>query len=182
MITKETRAHLMAARDDVSRIGDSHPNVDLAAVAAHIDRALRALCPHLPVTWKTRPDEHGAIVTTCYSCGMSWYTHEDGPPPVPKAVTGQREAYMASLEKRLDARMVTHGYAYVTPLEGEHLQANGQYQPGHTIHRFSTPTEDRSDASQAGSRSDTRRDDLAREASFENEGGATRSATDGPMP
>lgn len=173
MITMETRAHLMAARDDVSRVGDSHPNVDLAAVAAHIDRALRALCPHLPVTWQTRPDEHGRGLTTCYSCGMSWYNHDTDAVPGPETVTRQRAAYMASLEKRLDARTVAHGHAYVTPLEGKHLHANGQYQPGHTLHRFSTAADDRSDAA---------RDDLARLASFENEGGATRSVGDDLLP
>jgi hypothetical protein len=146
MITKETRAHLMAARDDVSRAGDGHPNLDLALAAAHIDRALEALCPHLPVTRKTGPDERGRSLTTCYACGMSWYNHERTDQPEPHAAERQQAAYMASLEVRLISRARDHGFAYVTTLEGDRLRANELYQPGHTIHRFSTPSEDRSDA------------------------------------
>lgn len=165
MITTETRAHLMAARDDVFRAGDGHPSMDLARVAAHIDHALKALCPHLPVTWQTRPDEHGRNLTTCYACRMSWYTHEGDPPHVPYGVSRERAVYMASLEERLKARARDHGFAYVTPLEGKRLHANGQYQPGHTIHRFSTSSEDQSDITQEA---------LAQEANFENEGGPAR--------
>lgn len=165
MITIETRARLMAARDDVFRAGDGHPSMDLARVAAHIDHALQALCPHLPVTWQTRPDEHGRSLTTCYACGMFWYNHEGDPPHVPYGVSRERAVYMASLEKRLEARTMEHGFAYVTPLEGKRLRANGQYQPGHTIHRFSTSSEDQSDMTQEA---------LAQESDFENEGAPAR--------
>lgn len=146
MITMETRAHLMAARDDVYRPGDGHPNVDLALTAAYIDHALRSLCPHLPGTWKTRTDEYGRVATTCFACGMFWYDHENDPPQVSYTVAQQHAGYMALLQKRLDTRRATHGFAYVTPSEAERLESYGLYQPGHTIHRFSIEAEDRSDA------------------------------------
>lgn len=146
MISTETRARLMAARDDVFRAGDGHPNLDLEAAAAHIDRALRSLCPHLPVTWKTRPDEHSRDLITCYACGMSWYDHDKSPVQESYAVARQNALFMTALEERLETRAVAHGFAWVTAREGEQLQANGLYQPGHTIHRFSTEIEDRSDA------------------------------------
>lgn len=146
MISMETRAHLMAARDDVYRPGDGHPSLDLALVAAHIDRAIRGLCPHLPSTWKTRTDEYGRVVTTCFACGMFWYDHENDPPPTSYAIARQNAGYMALLQKRLDARKAEHGFAYVTPQEAERLEENRLYQPGHTVHRFSTESEDRSDA------------------------------------
>ena len=146
MITKETRDHLMAARDAIYRPGDGHPNVDLALVAAHIDRALKGLCPHLPATRKTTTDEFGRMSTTCFACGMFWYDHDNDPPAVPYHIAEQNAGYMALLKKRLDARRVDHGFAYVTPGEAERLEAGGLYQPGHTVHRFSTQAEDRSDA------------------------------------
>lgn len=146
MISTDTREHLMAARDDVFRAGDGHPNLDLQLVAAHIDHALKALCPHLPVTWNTRFDEHGRSLTTCYACGMYWYDHDSDEEPAPYVEARQQAAYMASLELRLRTRARDHGFAYVIPSEGERLIANDLYQPGHTVHRFSTVTEDRSDA------------------------------------
>lgn len=146
MITPEMRAHLMAARDAVYRAGDGHANVNLELVAAHIDHALKALCPHLPLTWQTRLDADGRSLTTCYACGMSWYNHETFDQNVPFVVARQQAAYMASLELRLLTRARDHGFAYVIASEGDRLTSNGLYQPGHTVHRFSTPTEDRSDA------------------------------------
>lgn len=163
MITTETRAHLMSARDDVFRAGDGHANIDLELVAAHIDHALKALCPHLPATWNSRVDEDGRSLTTCYACGMSWYEHDSFDQNVPYVAARQQAAYMASLELRLHTRKRDHGYAYVIPSEGERLIANDLYQPGHTLHRFSTPTEDRSDAAQEA---------LARSADLEHEGPA----------
>lgn len=146
MITAETRAHLMAARDDIYRPGDGHPNLNLTLVADYIDRALRGLCPHLPSTWKTRTGEYGGLLTTCYACGMSWYDHEADPPQIPYDVAHQNAFYMASLRKRLETRRVARGFAYVIPREAERLEAAGLYQPGHTVYRFSTESEDRSDA------------------------------------
>ena len=170
MITTEMRAHLMAARDAVFRSGDGHANVNLELVAAHIDHALKALCPHLPVTWASRLDAHGRSLTTCYACGMSWYEHESFDQQVPYVAARQQEAYMASLELRLRTRKRDHGFAYVIPSEGERLIANDLYQPGHTIHRFSTPAEDRSDDAQ---------ETIAREADFENEGAPARNPVAG---
>ena len=161
MITTEMRVHLMAARDAVFRAGDGHANLDLELVAAHIDHALKALCPHLSVTWRTRLDEQGRTLTTCYACGMSWYEHEKYDQDLPDVATRQQAAYMASLELRLLTRARDHGYAYVIPSEGERLVASNLYQPGHTIHRFSTPDEDRSDAAQEA---------LARDAYGDNAG------------
>ncbi len=146
MITKETRDHLMAARDDVYRRGDGHPNVDLVLVATYIDRALQGLCPHLPATRTTSTDEFGRTSTACFACGMFWYDHDNDPPPVPYHIAEQNAGYMVLLRKRLDARRAKHGFAYVTPDEAERLEAGGLYQPGHTVHRFSTEAEDRSDA------------------------------------
>lgn len=165
MITTGTRAYLMAARDDVFRAGDGHPNIDLALVASHIDRAIRALCPHLPVTWKTGADEHGRSLTTCFACGMFWYNHEIEAQEAKETAARQKAAYMSSLETRLQARALSHGFAYVTSLEGERLRAWGLHQPGHTIYRFSTSSEDLSDATQATS---------VEEADFENEGAPAR--------
>jgi hypothetical protein len=54
--------------------------------------------------------------------------------------------------KRVGKRM---GIAYVTPQEGAWLAANGLYQPGHTTHRYSTPGEDLSDATQAATSDET---------------------------
>lgn len=165
MITTATRAYLMAARDDVFRAGDGHANVDLALVAVHIVRALRSLCPHLPVTWKTQPDENGRSLTICYACGMSWYNHELDIQEAKDTAARQQAAYMSSLEKRIQDWTLAHGFAYVTSLEGERLRAYGLHQPGHTIHRFSTSSEDRSDATQGT---------LIGEAVFEDEGAPAR--------
>lgn len=170
MITTEMRAHLMAARDTVFHAGDGHANVDLELVAAHIDHALKALCPHLPATWKTDSDEHGRSLTTCYACGMSWYNHESYDQHVPYVAARQQAAYMASLELRLLTRTRDHGFAYVIPSEADRLIANDLYQPGHTIHRFSTLTENRSDDAQ---------ETLAREADLENEGPPARERSVG---
>jgi hypothetical protein len=166
MITTEMRGHLMAARDQAFRAGDGHGNVNLELVAAHLDHALEALCPHLPVTWKTQLDEHGRSLTTCYACGMSWYNHERFDQNVPYVLARQQAAYMASLELRLLTRTRDHGFAYVIPSEGDRLTANNLYQPGHTTHRFSTPTEDRSDAALEAP---------AHEADVENEGAPSRN-------
>jgi hypothetical protein len=77
---------------------------------------------------------------------------------------------MASLEQRLLVRTRDHGFAYVIPSEGDRLIANDLYQPGHTIHRFSTSTDDRSDDALEA---------LAREADFENEGAPPRRPAGG---
>jgi hypothetical protein len=83
MITTEMRAQLMGARDAVFRAGDGHANVKLELGAAHIDHALKVLCPHLPATWKTDLDEYGRSLTTCHACSMSWYNHENYDQHVP---------------------------------------------------------------------------------------------------
>ena len=66
-----------------------------------------------------------------------------GPPPLRE----RPSIYMAMLNEQLEARAREHGHAYVTPREAAWLEVNDLRQPGHTIHRFSTMEEDRSDAS-----------------------------------
>lgn len=61
----------------------------------------------------------------------------------------RRRVYMSALVAQLEERAREHGHAYVTPQEGAWLTANDLRQPGHTVHRFSTPGEDLSDATQA---------------------------------
>lgn len=168
-----TRVHLMAARDDVLRVGDGHAGERFAFVTAHIDRAPKGQFPHRPATWERRRDENGRRITACEACGTSWYAPEWSAQQVPYGVARQHAAYMASLELRLQARTVEHGFAYVTSLEGERLAANELFQPGHTVHRFSTWSEDRSD---------TTAEDLAQEADFENEGAPPRATGDDPAP
>lgn len=170
MITAEMRAHLMAARDAVFRAGDGHANVNLELVAAYIDHALEALCPHVPATWQPRIDADGRRLTTCYACGMSWYHHEHFEQDVTRVVAGQQAAYMASLELRLRTRARDHGFAYVIAEEGDRLTAHDLYQPGHTTHRFSTPSEHRSDAFLEA---------RALEAEMENEGAPVRKPSFG---
>jgi hypothetical protein len=170
MITMETRAHLMAARDDLDRPGDGHGNVDLAQAAQHIDRALRALCPHLPVTWQATVDSQGRGKITCFACGMFWYDHEGDQIRSPYMTEREQAAYMVVLQARLTSRAREHGHAYVTPTEGERLRTYGLRQPGHTIHRFSTSTEDRSDAMLDAS---------AGADAFENEGAPALALDDG---
>lgn len=160
MITTETRVRLMATRDDVFRASDRHNNLNLLRAVAHIDRAMMDLCPHLPETWTSHVDEHSRGLTTCHACRMSWYDHENDARTMPYATERQQAAYMASPHVRLETRALEHGFAYVTPLEGERLLANDLFQPGHTIHRYSSLNEDRSDSAL---------DDIAREDDLGNE-------------
>lgn len=79
--------------------------------------------------------------------------------PAPSSITRHHQAsrktpllherpsvYLAMLHEQLETRAREHGHAYVTPREGAWLKANNLRQPGHTIYRFSTMEEDRSDA------------------------------------
>lgn len=70
------RADLVTARETVRRAAGGHDDADLPAAAARLDHALRALCPHDPQGWYTAPDRDGHMLTTCNTCGVSWYEHE----------------------------------------------------------------------------------------------------------
>jgi len=66
----------------------------------------------------------------------------------------QRKAdrFLATLTKTLDQRAADHTHAYVTESEANRLRAYALHQPGHTTYRYSTFTEDLSDAAQEVSR------------------------------
>ncbi len=42
-----------------------------------IDTVLKRLCPHDPASRQTAPDAAGRILTTCSTCGVSWFEHGD---------------------------------------------------------------------------------------------------------
>jgi hypothetical protein len=150
----ETREHLMTARAHITRALDARGDAGLATAAALIDRALKDLCPHLAETWHTAADDRGCPYTTCYACGMWWYDHGDADQDLPAAAAARRRReqqaeYLDYLGIRLRIREREHGHAYLTPFEAERLLARNLRQPGHTVHRFSTRSEDRSDATVA---------------------------------
>jgi hypothetical protein len=152
MIGAETRDHLMTARAHITRAVDVRGDAGLATAAALIDRALKDLCPHLQATWHIASDDLGQPRTTCYACGMWWYDHGDADQNLPAAARRRREQqaeYLDYLGIRLRIRERDHGHAYLTPFEAERLLARNLRQPGHTVHRFSTRSEDRSDATLA---------------------------------
>jgi hypothetical protein len=153
MIGTETRDHLMTARAHITRAVDVRSDASLVTAAALIDRALKDLCPHLWETWYTAADDRGRRCTTCYACGMWWYDHGDAGQDLPAAaarrLSKQQVEYLDYLDIKLRIRERDHGHAYLTPSEAERLLARGLRQPGHTVHRFSTPSEDRSDATLA---------------------------------
>lgn len=68
----DARADLVTARQTVLRAAGGD-DADLPAAAAMLDNALRLLCPHDPQGWYTAPDRDGRILTTCNTCGVSWY-------------------------------------------------------------------------------------------------------------
>lgn len=59
-------------------------------------------------------------------------------------------AFMDALLPALEDRRREHGHAYVTWREAQRLNRYGLRQPGHTRYRYSTPSEDLSDAAQLG--------------------------------
>jgi hypothetical protein len=153
MIGTETREDLMTAREHIYRAVDARGDANLSTAAALIDRALKDLCPHLRATWHIAVDDRGRPRTTCYACGMWWYDHgdpgRDAPAAAARRLSNQQEEYLDYLDIKLRIRERDHGHAYLTPFEAERLLARDLRQPGHTVHRFSTFVEDRSDATLA---------------------------------
>jgi len=62
---------------------------------------------------------------------------------------GSARAILAQLLPRLEVRRLWHGHANVTYAESRYLVRHELYQPGHAWIRYSTPSEDLSDATQA---------------------------------
>lgn len=67
------------------------------------------------------------------------------PPAEASPAPGLRSVFVAMLHEQLECRAREHGHAYVTPREAAWLETQNLTQPGHTIHRYSTFDEDRSD-------------------------------------
>ena len=158
VVFRSTRAEIVTARNTILRAA-SGESADLETAAAMLDTVLKSLCPHDPASRHTALDAAGRILTTCSACGVSWFEHGDDAAGALEAVyvahETRRAAYMDALGTRLEARRHAHGHAYVTPREGAWLAENGLYQPGHTTHRYSTPGEDLSDATQAATSDET---------------------------
>jgi hypothetical protein len=80
MMNAELRADMVGVREVLNQamIGQALP-ADFTQAVALMDRALRSLCPHGRVTWNSRADENGDILTTCEHCDLSWHEYPDPP-------------------------------------------------------------------------------------------------------
>lgn len=80
MMNAQLRADMVGVREALNRaaIGQAQP-ADFTGAIAMMDRALRSLCPHGPVTWNSRADDSGDIVTTCDRCDISWHEYPELP-------------------------------------------------------------------------------------------------------
>jgi len=70
---KDARADVVTARETIRRViaGD---DADLPAVAAMLDRALKAMCPHGSGAWMTLSPSPapGETWVTCSRCNVAW--------------------------------------------------------------------------------------------------------------
>lgn len=65
-----------------------------------------------------------------------------------KADRKRSAAFWDALLPALERRARTHSHVYVIVGEAQQLNRYGLRQPGHTVHRYSTPGEDLSDVAQ----------------------------------